>query len=91
MRLALAQENMAEADKILSEINPASKEYPKALTVMGFAHWYKYKMAKKQIDAEKARRLKPPRKEGEGRQARQVRRRPQAGRGVHREGGQGPG
>ncbi len=53
MRLALAQENMADADKFLSEINPSSKEYPKALTVMGFAHWYKYhKLAKKQIQAD---------------------------------------
>ena len=42
LRLALAKENMAEADKILSEINPNSREYPKALTVMGFQHWFKY-------------------------------------------------
>ena len=53
LRLALAQDNMAEADKILSEINPESKEYPKALTVMGFAHWFKYKTAKKQLEADK--------------------------------------
>jgi hypothetical protein len=38
----------------LSEINPASREYPKALTVMGFQHWIKYKTAKKQIEAEQA-------------------------------------
>jgi tetratricopeptide (TPR) repeat protein len=54
-RLAQAQAKMAEADKILSEINPASKEYPKALTVMGFAHWYKYKVAKKQLEPEEER------------------------------------
>jgi tetratricopeptide (TPR) repeat protein len=54
LRLAMAQDNMAEADKILSEINPSSKEYSKALTVMGFAHWYRYKVAKRQIDAELA-------------------------------------
>ena len=53
LRLALAQDNMAEADKVLSEINPTSKEYPKALTVMGFAHWFKYRTAKKQIEADK--------------------------------------
>ena len=56
LRLALAQDNMAEADKILSEINPDSKEYPKALTVMGFAHWFKYKTAKKQIEADEAKK-----------------------------------
>ena len=52
MRLALAQEKMDEADKWLKEINPASKEYSKALTVMGFAHWYRYKQARKHLDAE---------------------------------------
>ena len=57
MRLALAQDDMKEADRLLSEINPASKEYPRALTVMGFAHWYKYRVAKKQFDAEKAKKL----------------------------------
>ena len=44
---------MAEADKILSEINPESKEYPKALTVMGFAHWIKYRTAKKLNETDK--------------------------------------
>ena len=53
--MTLARENMAAADKVLGEINPASKEYPKALTVMGFAHWYKYKTAKKQLDGERAK------------------------------------
>ena len=59
LRLALAKENMPEADRVLAEINPDSKEYPKALTVMGFAHWFKYKMAKKALekvqDADKAK------------------------------------
>ena len=54
LRLAMAKDNMAEADKILSEINPSSKEYPKALMVMGFAHWFKYKMAKKHLAPEEA-------------------------------------
>lgn len=58
MRLALAQESMADADKILSEINPNSKEYPKALTVMGYAHWAKYKEAKKLIKADAEKNVK---------------------------------
>ena len=39
MQLALAQENVKEADRILSEINPLSTEYPNALSAMGYAHW----------------------------------------------------
>jgi hypothetical protein len=53
LRLALAEDKVADADKILSDINPSSKEYPKALTVMGFAHWFKYRTAKKQMEADK--------------------------------------
>ncbi len=55
MRLALAQEKVAEADKIFKEINPNSREYPTALTVMGFKHWFDYKTAKKRIEADEAR------------------------------------
>ena len=54
LRLAMAKDNITEADKILSEINPSSREYPRALMVMGFAHWFKYKTAKKQLEAEEA-------------------------------------
>ncbi|MEI8375580.1 MAG: hypothetical protein WCJ35_22390 [Planctomycetota bacterium] len=57
LRLALAQDKVAEADKTLSEINPNSKEYPRAITVMGFAHWFKYKTAKKQIEADQANKV----------------------------------
>ncbi len=57
LRLALEHENLAEADKQLSDINPKSKEYPKALTVMGFAHWSKYKAAKKQLEADQAAKV----------------------------------
>ena len=69
-RLAQAQAKMAEADKILSEINPDSREYPRALTVMGFAHWYKYKTAKKQIEPEEERIEGRESKEGPNRQGR---------------------
>jgi len=57
LRLALAQDKVAEADKLLNEINPSSKEYPKAITVMGFAHWFKYKTAKKQMEADQANKV----------------------------------
>ena len=57
MRLALAGDDMKEADRLLSEINPNSKEYPRALTVMGFAHWYKYRQAKKQFDADQGKNV----------------------------------
>jgi hypothetical protein len=54
LRLARDQNNTAEADKVLKEINPNSKEYPKALNVMGFDHWRRYKIAKRQIDSDQA-------------------------------------
>ena len=57
MRLAQAQGNMAEADKILSEINPESKEYPTALTAMGYSHWTRYKDAKRQIKADTEKKI----------------------------------
>ncbi|MGO9113503.1 MAG: hypothetical protein ACLP9L_30090 [Thermoguttaceae bacterium] len=57
MRLAQAQGNMAEADKILSEINPSSKEYPTALTTMGYSHWTRYKDAKKQAKADAEKKI----------------------------------
>jgi len=57
LRLALAKDNVAEADKILSAINPNSREYPKALMVMGFQHWDKYRRAKRQINADTGKRL----------------------------------
>ena len=57
MRLAQAQGNMAEADRILSEINPKSKEYPTALTAMGYSHWARYKDAKRQIKADSEKKI----------------------------------
>ena len=63
MRLAQAQDNMAEADRILSEINPESKEYPTALMAMGYSHWSRYKEARRQIkaDTEKKTAVSPQR------------------------------
>jgi len=62
LRLALAKEDVAEADKVLSEINPNSREYPKALMIMGFRHWDKYRKAKRQITADMDKKLAVDRK-----------------------------
>jgi hypothetical protein len=53
MRIAQAEGRTAEADKILREINPESKEYPNALSEIGASHWIKYRAAKKKTDATK--------------------------------------
>jgi hypothetical protein len=53
MRLAQAQGNMSEADRILNEINPGSKEYPNALIEIGYLHWSKYLDAKKKGESDK--------------------------------------
>ena len=55
MQLALAQNNVAEADRVLREISEASAEYPTALMTMGYAHWNNYRNAKKQIEADEAK------------------------------------
>jgi hypothetical protein len=47
MRLAQAAGNTAEADRLLREIHPDSKEYPNALSEIGYSHWRRYLAAKK--------------------------------------------
>ena len=52
MRLAQDANDFKEADRIMGEINPNSREYPTALTAMGYAHWRNYR---KLIEAEQAK------------------------------------
>jgi tetratricopeptide (TPR) repeat protein len=54
MQLAQARDDVKEADRILREINTKSGEYPTALAAMGFAHWNRYRAAKKLTDAYEA-------------------------------------
>jgi hypothetical protein len=44
---AQAKAQLAEADRIFKEINPSSRKYPEALTILGWKHWHKYRLAKK--------------------------------------------
>jgi hypothetical protein len=42
-----AKAELAEADRIFKEINPDSRKYPEALTILGWKHWHKYRLAKR--------------------------------------------
>ena len=42
-----ARTQLQAADRIFQEINPASRKYPEALTILGWQHWHKYRTAKK--------------------------------------------
>jgi hypothetical protein len=43
---------LADADHIFKGINPASRKYPEALTILGWKHWQKYRVAKRAWDAQ---------------------------------------
>ena len=47
---AQAKAQLAEADRIFKEINPSSRKYPEALTILGWKHWQKYRVAKRAWD-----------------------------------------
>ena len=54
---AQAKTQLAEADRIFKDINPSSRKYPEALTILGWKHWQKYRVAKRAWDEQNDKAL----------------------------------